>query len=79
MSGKKRTPVDGREAGWRKVSWQWRRPRPLEITEPLTSISLVVSIAGYVPEGPATLSAAVAFALHTVATFVTRCVRRTRE
>ncbi|WP_158708823.1 hypothetical protein [Streptomyces sp. NRRL S-920] len=79
MSSKKRTAVDGREARWRKVPCQWRRPQPLEVTEPLASISLVASVAGYVPEGPATVGATVAFALHAVATLATRCVRRTRE
>ncbi|MFF9023223.1 hypothetical protein [Streptomyces eurythermus] len=78
MSGKKQTRVDGRGAGWREIPWEWRRPRPLEITGLVTSVSLVAAVAGYIPEGPATLSTAAAFALNSVAAFLTRCVRRSR-
>lgn len=79
MSGKKRTSDNGQRAAWREIPWEWRRPQPLEITGLLTVIPLVAAVAGYVPEGPATLSAAAAFAVNSLATFVARCVRRTRS
>lgn len=79
MSSTQGTPIDGRDARWRTISWQWRWPQPLEITGPVTSGLLLAMVAGYVPEGPATLGTTAAFALHAVATLITRCLRRTRE
>ncbi|MFI1700104.1 hypothetical protein ACH419_29560 [Streptomyces bobili] len=64
---------------WKRPGYAWRWPSTLELSRCTAGLTLAATVSGFVPDGPATVGAAVLIAVHSVAELVGACFRRTRR